>query len=115
PFYMAAPSATSFLWLQLGYAVAYAALVGASCTLAIEHFPVLARATGGATGYNIATMVFGGMCPFWLALLDRAGGTYAPMIYMVVTMAIGVCGAILLSRQSQRHGVGGDKGRAAAR
>lgn len=101
PFYMAAPSAATFLWLQLGYAVAYAALVGASCTLAIEHFPVLARATGGATGYNIATMVFGGMSPFWLALLDRAGGTYAPMIYMVVTMAIGVCGAILLGRQSE--------------
>lgn len=101
PFYMAAPSATSFLWLQLGYAAAYAALVGASCTLAIEHFPVLARATGGATGYNIATMVFGGMCPFWLALLDKAGGTYAPMIYIVVTMGIGVCGAILLGRQGK--------------
>jgi MFS family permease len=101
--YMAEPSASSFLWLLLGCAVAYAALVGASCTLAMEHFPVLVRATGGATGYNLATMIFGGMCPFWLALLDRAGGTYAPMIYIIVTMGIGVSGAILLGRQSENR------------
>ncbi len=91
------PGVSTYLLLQGGYVVPYAAFVGATCTLALERFPVLVRATGSGIGYNLATMVFSGLTPFWLALLAAsAGAPRAPSVYVAAVMVVGIIGVHMI-------------------
>lgn len=86
------PSKGSFALLQALYAIPYSAVLGGACLIAMERFPVLVRATGSGTSYNIATIVFGGMAPFWLFAVALVIGGYGPLIYFVVLALLGVYG-----------------------
>lgn len=96
------PTRHSFFLMQALYAVPYAAFVGAACTMVLECFPVGVRVTGSSAGYNIAVAGFGGMTPFWLALVDRGtDSAHAPLAYVVMTMGFGVAGAVMLGQRGK--------------
>ena len=93
------PGKGTFAVMQALYAIPYAAFAGAACTLALERFPVVVRATGGSTGYNVATAIFGGMAPFWLAFAENmSGSALAPLAYVALTMGLGIVAAIVIGR-----------------
>lgn len=100
------PTRHSFFWMQVLYAVPYAAFVGAAVTLVLERFPVGVRATGSSVGYNVAVAAFGGMTPFWLALADRAtDSAYGPLAYVFLTTGLGLGGAFMLAQFGQAAAV----------
>ena len=92
--FMSNPTKGTFMLLQALYAVPYSAVIGGACLIAMERFPVLVRATGGGTSYNIATIVFGGMTPLWLLTLTPLIGSYGPLAYFVLLALLGLYGTM---------------------
>ena len=95
------PTKGTYILLQALYAIPYSAVIGGACLIAMERFPVLVRATGGGTSYNIATIVFGGMTPFWLLALTPVIGSYGPLVYFVLLALVGLY-AITVGDQAHR-------------
>lgn len=89
------PSKLNFVLLQALYAIPYSAVLGGACLIAIERFPVLVRATGSGTSYNIATIIFGGLAPFWLFCVAMFIGNLGPLIYFIAVATLGLYGLMV--------------------
>lgn len=90
--FVTAPTMVNFVIMQGLYAIPYSAVLGGGCLIAMDRFPVLVRATGSGTSYNIASIVFGGMAPFWLFVVALLIGSFGPLIYFSVLALLGVYG-----------------------
>lgn len=93
---LADPSWTRLIVAQLAVAPVIACLWGLSPAMMAGLFPVRARSTGMAIGYNAAVILFGGLAPFILSwLADRTGDANTPAWYVLGASAIGL--ALLLA------------------
>jgi len=89
------PSFLGLVLLQSCFALPYGLVVGPAATLAVEFFPVRARATGASLSYNLAAMLFGGMAPIFVSWM-ATGTKYAPAIFTVIVLALGLAGVMAL-------------------
>lgn len=100
PRFVAAPSLSSLLTLQLGASLSMSFIWGPVPIALTEGFPVAVRSTGAALAYNIAVLLFGGLAPAintWLVKIT--GSNLAPLYYVLFSASVGLVGAILLPRQ----------------
>ena len=96
---LAEPSWTRLIVAQLAVAPVIACLWGFSPAMMAALFPVRARSTGMAIGYNAAVILFGGLAPFILSwLADRTHDPHTPAWYVVGASAVGL--ALLLAGQA---------------
>ena len=99
---LAAPGLGTLMQAQVLAAVAMAFIWGPTPVLMTEALPVNVRSTGVSLAYNFAVMLFGGLAPFMItALIDYTGNKMMPAYYVLVCVAIGVVGLLLLRSAKQ--------------
>ena len=92
-----APSMTSIMTVELGFALLIAASSSPVPAATAELFPPEVRSTGLAITYNVAASVFGGFSPFILTWLVQAtGDKLMPAHYCAVFFGLGLIGVSML-------------------
>lgn len=99
---LAAPGLGTLMQAQVLAAIAMAFIWGPTPVLMTEALPVNVRSTGVSLAYNFAVMLFGGLAPFIItALIDYTHNKMMPAYYVLVCVAIGVVGLLLLRSAKQ--------------
>ncbi|MBV7484676.1 MFS transporter [Bordetella sp. BOR01] len=94
-----APSPGLLMQAQILAAMAMAFIWGPTPALMTEVLPVHIRSTGVSLAYNFGVMLFGGLAPFInTALIEYTHDRMVPAYYVLVCVAIGVAGLLLLKR-----------------
>ena len=102
---VARPSFTTLTVMQLVFCSLIGVYYGPISTAVAEQFPVLARSTGLAVGYNFAVMIFGGFAQFFVTwLIEATGSPLAPAFYLMLGAVIGLVATTFLVEQT--HDVG---------
>jgi MFS family permease len=98
---VASPSFTTLLLMQLVLCSLIGVYYGPLSTAVAEQFPVLARSTGLAVGYNFSVMIFGGFAQFFVTwLIEVTGSPLAPAFYLMVGALIGFVATVFLVEQT---------------
>ena len=98
------PSYESFLLAQVVIAFFMSFVWGPTPITLTEVFPVGVRATGASITYNVAVLVFGGLAPLYNTWLVQATGSdLAPIYYVMVSVLIGLAGALALPAMCTRR------------
>jgi len=95
---VASPSFTTLVTMQLVLCSLLGVYYGPMSTAVAAQFPVLARSTGLAFGYNFAVMIFGGFAQFFVTwLIETTGSSIAPAFYLMFGAVIGLVATIFLA------------------
>ena len=94
---VASPSFMKLAIMQIVLCSLIGMFYGPMSTAVAEQFPVLARSTGLAVGYNFAVMIFGGFAQFIVTwLIETTGSPVAPAFYLMFTGTIGLIATYVL-------------------
>lgn len=100
---LAEPSWTRLIVAQLAVAPVIGCLWGLSPAMMAALFPVRARSTGMAIGYNAAVILFGGLAPFILSwLADQTRDPSTPAWYVLAASGVGLT-LLLAGRAATRQ------------
>ncbi len=95
--FVLAPSYESFLLAQVVIALCMSFFWGPTPIVMTEVFPVGVRSTGASITYNVAVLLFGGLAPLYNTwLVEATGSDMAPIYYVMVSVVIGLAGALAL-------------------
>jgi MFS family permease len=98
-----APSLTSIMTVELGFALLIAASSSPVPAATAELFPTEVRSTGLAISYNVAASVFGGFSPFILTwLVHTTGDKLMPAHYCAIFFGLGLIGVSMLRPDDAR-------------
>ena len=101
--FVQSPSYESFLLAQVVIAFFMSFFWGPTPVAMTEVFPVGVRSTGASITYNVAVLLFGGLAPLYNTWLVQATGSdMAPIYYVMVSVVIGVAGALALPAAGAR-------------
>jgi MFS family permease len=103
-------SAPLVLLALAGMAVAIAVAYGPQAALVSELFPTHLRYTGASLGYQIGSVLGGGLAPFIAAALYAStGGSTAITVYMVLACLVSLGCALALAETAGRDLAGQDE------
>ena len=98
----ATPSIARLLVAQVVVALFSAVFLGVYCTTLVELFPVRIRATALSIVNNVAVLVFGGFAQFFVTwLIALTGSPLAPVVYVMIGVALGLVAALALPRDTR--------------
>ena len=101
--FVQSPSFESLLLAQVLISFFMSFFWGPTPITLTEVFPVGVRSTGASITYNVGVLVFGGLAPLFNTWLVKAtGSNMAPIYYVMVSVAIGIAGALLLPGTAAR-------------
>jgi len=97
---LAEPSLMRLATMQVVLCSAIAVGFGAISTALAEQFPVRQRSTGLALAYNVAVMIFGGVCAVDRHLAIKATGSLlAPSFYVMFGATVGILAAWFITER----------------
>ncbi|HEU0230114.1 MAG TPA: MFS transporter [Burkholderiaceae bacterium] len=104
--FVQSPSFESLLLAQVMISFFMSFFWGPTPITLTEVFPVGVRSTGASITYNVGVLVFGGLAPLFNTWLVKAtGSNMAPIYYVMVSVAIGLVGVLLLPATSSSRAV----------
>jgi MFS transporter, MHS family, proline/betaine transporter len=102
---VATPSVTRLLITQIVIGVLSATFLGVYCTTLAEMFPKRSRATSLAIVNNVAVLIFGGFAQTFVTwLIKLTGSPLAPVLYVMIGLALGLVAVVALKAEHFRRG-----------
>lgn len=98
-----APSVTRLLITQVIAGIFGASFLGVYCSTLAEMYPIRSRATSLAIVNNVAVLIFGGFAQFFVTwLIKLTGSPLAPVLYVMIGIAIGLVAVIFMKPEHHR-------------
>ena len=87
----------------------HAAMYGPQASFFSELFGTRVRYSGASLGYQLASVVAGGLSPLVATALLRRTGTYSPIAYLIIGLAVVTTVSVYFAAETAHHDIHGQE------
>ena len=89
--------------------IGHAAMYGPQASFFSELFGTRVRYSGASLGYQLASVVAGGLSPLVATALLRRTGTYSPIAYLIIGLAVVTTVSVYFAAETAHHDIHGQE------